>query len=313
MSTRLVWSSPSASRARRRGPRTCCCSAARSRTWPGTASPQPSARSPSSSASIDDRARRLSVRHAAHPTAGRLVDVAVGRGARRAGLRGRARSTCPPAWRPPSSRRCTSTASPPFGLWAQVPHYVAAMSLSGCLRGPARRPRTGHGASPSRLASSREVVLQRERLDQLVESNDEHREMVARLESIYDDDDHDRRDTSRLVDASARATTSPPRSSASCERPQGLSPRLATSTHVKVDAMLGAPLAAVGDGRRPGGDRPCRWLVVRGRPRSVPAPRPRRRAHGAHRPRHGDRRRLRPQPDDAGAPRGTSRRCRAGG
>ena len=31
-------------------------------------------------------------------------------------------------------------------------------------------------------------MLQRERLDHLVASNDEHREMVARLESIYDDD-----------------------------------------------------------------------------------------------------------------------------
>jgi hypothetical protein len=33
----------------------------------------------------------------------------------------------------------------------------------------------------------REMVLQRERLDQLVEGNDEHREMVARLERMYDD------------------------------------------------------------------------------------------------------------------------------
>ena len=32
----------------------------------------------------------------------------------------------------------------------------------------------------------RETVLQRERLDQLVDGNDEHREMVARLERIYD-------------------------------------------------------------------------------------------------------------------------------
>ena len=31
------------------------------------------------------------------------------------------------------------------------------------------------------------MVLQRERLDHLVESNDEHRDMLARLEQVYDD------------------------------------------------------------------------------------------------------------------------------
>lgn len=82
---------------------------------------------------------------------------------------------------------------PAVSLWAQVPHYVAAMSYPAAsvalldalqlvtgIRIPARELR-------------REMVLQRERLDQLVEGNDEHGEMVARLEQLYDGGDDEGR------------------------------------------------------------------------------------------------------------------------
>ncbi len=69
---------------------------------------------------------------------------------------------------------------------------------------------------------------------------------------------------------------------------------------VKVDGMLVGPLAC---GRRPGagarGRRLLRRLDHRGRQRSVPSARPRRRALHVARTRHGDRRGVRPQPDDA--------------
>ena len=56
-------------------------------------------------------------------------------------------------------------------------------------------------------------------------------------------------------------------------------------------------------GRRAGEGRVHRRLDGRDGARPVPAAAAGRRAHGDHRARHGDRRRLRPQPDDAGAHR----------
>jgi PAC2 family len=75
-----------------------------------------------------------------------------------------------------------------FGLWAQVPHYVAAMSFPAASVALLDALERATGISVQARPLRREVVLQRERLDHLVASNDEHREMVARLESIYDDD-----------------------------------------------------------------------------------------------------------------------------
>ena len=50
VSTRLVWSSPELLYGRDPAATTCCCSAAPSPTWPGTASPTRSSPSPSASA-----------------------------------------------------------------------------------------------------------------------------------------------------------------------------------------------------------------------------------------------------------------------
>ena len=75
------------------------------------------------------------------------------------------------------------------GIWAQVPHYVAAMSYPAASVALLDALERVTGVSVAARDLRREMVLQRERLDHLVESNDEHRDMVARLEHVYDDGD----------------------------------------------------------------------------------------------------------------------------
>ena len=84
---------------------------------------------------------------------------------------------------------------PTLGIWAQVPHYVASMSypLASVALLDSLAEITGLSVDTDDLR--REAVLQRQRLDQLVDGNDEHRAMVAQLERLYDDtevDDADR-------------------------------------------------------------------------------------------------------------------------
>ncbi len=75
---------------------------------------------------------------------------------------------------------------PALTIWSQVPHYVSSMSYPAAsvalIEGLARA--TGINISAAELR--RESVLQRERLDQLIEGNDEHRAMVAQFEQLYD-------------------------------------------------------------------------------------------------------------------------------
>lgn len=75
---------------------------------------------------------------------------------------------------------------PAVGLWAQVPHYVAAMSYPAASVALLDALELVTGITVPARELRREMVLQRERLDQLVDGNDEHREMVARLERLYD-------------------------------------------------------------------------------------------------------------------------------
>jgi hypothetical protein len=77
---------------------------------------------------------------------------------------------------------------PAIGLWVQVPHYVASMAypassvtLLGALREAA-------GVVVDGSALRREAILQRERLDQLVAANEEHRAMLRQLEEAFDAD-----------------------------------------------------------------------------------------------------------------------------
>lgn len=78
-----------------------------------------------------------------------------------------------------------------ISLWSQVPHYVSAMSYPAASVALLDALETVTGIAVPARELRREMVLQRERLDHLVESNDEHRDMVARLERLYDDNERD--------------------------------------------------------------------------------------------------------------------------
>lgn len=83
------------------------------------------------------------------------------------------------------------------GLWAQVPHYVSAMSYPAASIALLDALSRISGIALSADDMRRDVTVQRERLDHLVASNPEHVEMLGRLESAYDDA-HAAGDTSSL-------------------------------------------------------------------------------------------------------------------
>ena len=211
----------------------------------------------------DGRARRLPVRHAAHPPAAPvgtspsaevLADAAVPQELRR-----RAR----PAWPRCSSTPFARTRHPGARHLGAGPHYVASMAYPAAtvalLDGLTRSP-----ASPSTAPTLRqETVLQRQRLDQLVAGNDEHQAMVAQLERLYDaaeqrDRAQRRRPTSRAASSSCRPATSWPPSRAVPARPgQELTRSLGDATRrrstvgaMKVDGGIGNQSQ---QGRRAGG------------------------------------------------------------
>lgn len=76
---------------------------------------------------------------------------------------------------------------PAAGIWAQVPHYVAAMSYPAASAALLDSLHQVTGIEVPARALRREVAVQRERLDHLVASNEEHAAMVARLEQLHDD------------------------------------------------------------------------------------------------------------------------------
>jgi proteasome assembly chaperone (PAC2) family protein len=75
---------------------------------------------------------------------------------------------------------------PSLGIWAQVPHYVASMSYPAASVAliDAVREATGLVVDAAELRA--DTMIQRRRIDSLVEANDEHASMVAQLERIYD-------------------------------------------------------------------------------------------------------------------------------
>jgi hypothetical protein len=75
---------------------------------------------------------------------------------------------------------------PALGIWSQVPHYVATMSYPAASVALLEGLALATGITIDGTELRREAVLQRERLDQLVEGNDEHRAMVAQFERMYD-------------------------------------------------------------------------------------------------------------------------------
>lgn len=77
---------------------------------------------------------------------------------------------------------------PSIGLWAQVPHYVASMAYPASSVALLTGLREAAGVVVDGAALRREAILQRERLDQLVAANDEHRAMLRQLEEAFDAD-----------------------------------------------------------------------------------------------------------------------------
>lgn len=75
---------------------------------------------------------------------------------------------------------------PALTLWAQVPHYVSAMSYPSASVAlvDAVHELGGPAADSSSLRS--EAIVQRQRLDDLVSANDDHAAMVRQLERAYD-------------------------------------------------------------------------------------------------------------------------------
>ena len=75
---------------------------------------------------------------------------------------------------------------PAVGVWAQVPHYVASMSYPAASVALLEGLETASGITVDAADLRREAVLQRERLDQLIEGNEEHQAMVSQFERLYD-------------------------------------------------------------------------------------------------------------------------------
>ena len=84
-------------------------------------------------------------------------------------------------------RRCAEEGLPNVGIWAQVPHYAAAMPFPGAslalLEGLERVARVRVDTDALREADR----LLRVRLDGLVADNPDHVEMVRQLEQHYDE------------------------------------------------------------------------------------------------------------------------------
>jgi proteasome assembly chaperone (PAC2) family protein len=78
---------------------------------------------------------------------------------------------------------------PALGVWAQVPHYVASMSYPAASVALLEGLATASGIAVDANDLRREAVLQRERLDQLVQSNPEHQAMVEQFERLFDASD----------------------------------------------------------------------------------------------------------------------------
>lgn len=79
---------------------------------------------------------------------------------------------------------------PALGIWAQVPHYVSAMSYPAATLALLTGLHDVAGLAIDAAAVRQETTIQRQRLDQLVAGNDEHRSMVSQLEDLYDQAQH---------------------------------------------------------------------------------------------------------------------------
>jgi proteasome assembly chaperone (PAC2) family protein len=83
-------------------------------------------------------------------------------------------------------RRATDVGLPAIGLWAQVPHYVAAMPYPAASVALLEGLADVAGVRVDSPALRQEMNTTRERIDMLIGENDEHVRMVQQLEAAVD-------------------------------------------------------------------------------------------------------------------------------
>lgn len=78
------------------------------------------------------------------------------------------------------------TGIPAIGIWAQVPHYAASMPYpdASVALVDGLRDRAGRRFDPAELVGKARQA--KERLDELVDASQEHRELVQQLEALHD-------------------------------------------------------------------------------------------------------------------------------
>lgn len=79
---------------------------------------------------------------------------------------------------------------PSLGVWAQVPHYIASMSYPAASVALLDALRDAVGVEVTAPDLRSEVLIQRQRIDALVAGNEEHAQMIAQLEQLYDAAEH---------------------------------------------------------------------------------------------------------------------------
>jgi hypothetical protein len=75
---------------------------------------------------------------------------------------------------------------PSLGIWAQVPHYISAMSYPAASVALLEGLREATDVVIDATELRNEVIVQGRRLDALVAGNDEHATMIEQLEQLYD-------------------------------------------------------------------------------------------------------------------------------
>ncbi len=83
-------------------------------------------------------------------------------------------------------RNCADEGLPAMGLWAQVPHYAAAMPYPDAAMALVEGLRTVGGLSFPLGSLVKDAMSTRERLDELVANSEEHVAMVRQLEAQVD-------------------------------------------------------------------------------------------------------------------------------
>ncbi len=76
---------------------------------------------------------------------------------------------------------------PALGIWAQVPHYVSAMSYPAASVALLDGLQIATGITIEATELRREMAIQRERIDQMVAANPEHAAMLRQLEDLHDE------------------------------------------------------------------------------------------------------------------------------